>query len=172
MCSSLARFSLHTLYETRCNYMALHFDREKGLGLHGPYTLRSHGVIPTTPNAKQGLLDVKFLTWGWKCHPPLVAPLVFAHAILSSIPCWTFCFTCWKIYKPSCFAHCEICKPSCSSHLWKIRVLKCVDDISQISNHGDTNQVPNFLFMIILIMYSDDTNIMQKLWRSQEHHML
>jgi hypothetical protein len=32
--------------------------------------------------------------------------------------------------------------------------------------------VPNFLFMIILIMYSDDTNIMQKLWRSQEHHML
>jgi hypothetical protein len=29
---------------------------------HGPYTLRSHGVIPTTPNAKQGLLDVKFFT--------------------------------------------------------------------------------------------------------------
>jgi len=29
---------------------------------YGPYTLRSHGVIPTTPNAKQGLLDVKFLT--------------------------------------------------------------------------------------------------------------
>jgi hypothetical protein len=48
--------------------------------------------------------------------------------------------------------------------------LESLDDIGQISNYGDTNQMPIFKFIIILIMYSDDTNIRQKLWRSQEHH--
>jgi hypothetical protein len=49
-------------------------------------------------------------------------------------------------------------------HIYEnLESLKCLDDIGQISNHGDTNQMPKKLFMIILIMYLDDTNIMQKI---------
>jgi hypothetical protein len=56
-------------------------------------------------------------------------------------------------------------------HIYEnLESLKCLDDIGQISNYGDTTQMPIFKFIIILIMYSDDTNIRQKLWRSQEHH--